>query len=96
VDYDSSSFKDEGSDAELNQAPHFVVHSIDGPAHSSDAATAQKRVHLTSSSDSEKKGPPVDIPNLQVVIAHSPQDGWVEVKKRKGKKLCVEASAHFG
>jgi len=80
----------------LDQAPHSVVPSTDGPTHFSDTVIAQKRVHLTSSSDSEKEGPPVEIPNLQVVMAHSPQDGWVEVKKRKGKKLRVEASAHSG
>ncbi len=96
MDSDSSSSKDEDSDAEMDRDPPSVVPSTDGLAHSSDSAIAQKRVHLTSSSDSEKEGLPVEIPNLQVVIAHSPQDGWVEVKKRKGKKLRVEASAHSG
>lgn len=91
VDFDSSSSEDEGSDTDLDQAPHSMVPSTDGPAHFSDTVIAQKRVHLTSSSDSVKEGPPVEIPNLQVVMAHLPQDGWVEVKKRKGKKLRVEA-----
>lgn len=89
VDSDSSSSEDEGSDAEMDQAPHSMVPSTDGPTQSSETATAQKRVHLTSSSDSEKEGSPVENPNLQVVIAHSPHDGWVEVKKRKEKSFML-------
>lgn len=96
MDSDSSSSEDEDSDEELNQAPHFVAPSTDGLAPSSDSAIAQKRVYLSSSLDLEKEGSPVEDPNLQVVIAHPPQNGWVEVKKRKGKKLHVEASTLSG
>ena len=95
VDSKSSCSKDEANDADLDQAPQAVVPSNDGPAHSSDMAIAQKRAHLTSS-DSEKEGPPSENPNLQVIAAHSPLDGWVKVKKRKGKKLRVETSTHSG
>lgn len=35
-------------------------------------------------------------PNLQVVIAHPSQNGWVEVKKRKGKKIRVETPTLLG
>lgn len=96
MDSDSSSSEDEGSDAKMDQAPHSVVPSTIGPVQSSDTAITQKRVHLTSSSDSEKEGSPVENANLQVVIAHSPHDGWVKVQKRKGKKFRVEASIHSG
>ena len=96
MDSESSSSEDEAIDAELDQAPQSVVPSTDGPTHSSDIAIAQKRVHMTSSSESEKEGPSLENPSLQVVVAHSPQDGWVEVKKKKGKNLLVETSAHFG
>jgi len=96
ADSDSSSSEDEDSDEELNQAPHLMAPSTDGLAPSSNSAIAQKRVHLSSSSDSEKVISPVADPNLQVIIAHPPKNGWVEVKKRKGKKLRVEASTLSG
>lgn len=50
-DSDSPSSQDEDSNEELNQAPHSVAPSTDGLAPSSDSAIAQKRVHLSSSSD---------------------------------------------
>lgn len=101
VDSGSSSSEDEDSDEDLEQAPHSVAPSADGLAPPSDSAIAQKRVHLSSSSDSEKEGfpkegSPVEDPNLQVVIAHPPQNGWVVVKHRKGKKPRVEASTLTG
>lgn len=96
VDSDSSISEDEASDADVDLAPQSGVPSTDGPTRSSDVTIAQKRVHLTSSSESDKEGPSMEIPNLQVVVTHSPQDGWVEVKKRKGKKLRIVTSAHSG
>ena len=96
MDSDSSSSEDEASNADLDQAPQAGVLSNDGSAQPSDLAIAQKRVHLTSSSDSENEGPPSENPSLQVVVAHFPLDGWVKVKKRKGKKLRVETSTHSG
>lgn len=53
VDSDSSSSEDEGSNVEMDQAPHSVVPSTDGPVQSSETTITQKRGHLTSSSDSE-------------------------------------------
>lgn len=89
ADSDSSSSEDEDNHKELNQPLHFVAPSTDGLAPSSDSAIAQKCVHLSSSSDSEKEGSPVEDLNLQVVIAHPPQNGWVEVKKGKGKSFVL-------
>lgn len=95
-DSSSSEDEDENSDEDLLQSPHFEATPTNGLAPSTDTAIAQKRVHLSSSSDSEKEGSPGEVLNIQVIVAHPPQNGWVEVKKRKGKKIRVDPSTLSG
>lgn len=96
VSSDSSSSEDEESDAELNQAPQTMDLSTDTPAHTTVTAISQKCVHETSSSESDKEIPLLENSSLQVVLAHTPQDGWIKVNKKKGKKHRVENSAPVG
>lgn len=62
---------------------------------SQDPAIAQKRSHETSS-ESEKDFQMEGNSSLQVVLAHSPHDGWTKVNKKKGKKQCVVVSGPKG
>ena len=96
VSSNSSSSDDEGSDVELDQATQTMDPSIDTPAHTTVTEITQKRVHETSYSESDKEIPMLENPSLQVVLAHTPQDGWIKVNKKKGKKHRVETSTHVG
>lgn len=93
---DSSSSEDEESDAEPKQVPQTMDPSTDTPAHTTVTTISQKRIHETSSSESDKEIPLLENSSLQVVLAHTPQDGWIKVNKKKGKKHRVENSAPVG
>lgn len=92
----SPSSEDEESDPETDQAPQPMDLPSDTKGPSLVATISQKRVHETSSSDSEKECPKIENSSLQVVLAHSSEVGWTKVNKKKGKKLCVTASAPVG
>lgn len=92
----SSSSEDEESDAESDQAPQSMDPSTDSPALTTVTSISQKCVHETSSSESDKEIPMLENSSLQVVLAHTPQDGWINVNKQKGKKHRVENSAPVG
>ena len=72
---DSSSSEDEESDADPNQAPQTMDPSTDTPVHTTVTTISQKRIHETSSSESDKGIPLLENSSLQVVLAHTPQDG---------------------
>lgn len=96
VSSDSSSSKDEESDSEPDQAPQMMDPSTDTPTHTTVTTISQKCVHETSSSESDKEIPLMENSSLQVVLAHTPEDGWIKVNKKKGKKHRVEVSAPVG
>ena len=96
ADSTSSSSNDDGSDAESDLAPQTKNLSTDAPEHPPDTTITQKRSHDSTSSDSDKEAPLLENSNLQIVPAHTHQDGWVKVNKKKGKKLRVENSTNSG
>lgn len=96
VSSDSSSSEDEESDAEPDQAPQSMDPPTDTPVPTTVSAVSQKRIHEASSSESDKEIPVLENSSLQVVLAHSPQDGWTKVNKKKGNKHRVENFSPVG
>ena len=92
----SPSSEDEESDSEPDQAPQPTDPPSDTKGHTHVTAISQKRAHETSSSESEKEIPKIENSSLQVILAHTPHDGWTKVNKKKGKKHCVVVSAPVG
>lgn len=86
----------EESKSEPDQMPQPMDPPPGNLGHTYVSASSQKRPHESSSSESEKEPPETENSSLQVVLAHSPHDGWTKVNKKKGKKHCGAGSDPLG
>ena len=92
--------KYESVDAQTLEKKNYGAETLSNDVNPVDASfSGLKRAHETESLDSNKDlvivQQPGEMAGKQLIVVVTPQDGWIEVKRKKmGKKGKIEAYSH--